>query len=235
MDATVAHELRGNAERFTTVGALVPLWLGVYAAVVFVRHQIGEFFLTWAAVVGTRLMAVFVVEQGAGVAVPAPTLVANVRLAARVVAAALWRILMTSLHQGQVKPGTPPKVGTAPRGTCQILLLLLVVVVVRGFLGSYVMRLQVQSEAGLTWECALALRAREFSLFLVEPAVVLELREDAERLSAFRAAVPSQLRMDAAVIFQSEQVGVGLEAHGAVIDTDGVSVFMVQQRAGVTV
>lgn len=126
----MAHELRGNTERFTAVGALVPLRLGVYAAVVFVRHQVGEFFLTGAAVVGTRLMAVFVVEQGAGVAVPTPALVTNVRLAARVAAAALRRILVTGLHQGQVKPRTPPEVGTATGGTCQILLLLLLVVVV---------------------------------------------------------------------------------------------------------
>lgn len=90
-------------------------------------------------------------------------------------------------------------------------------------------------EASLTRECALALRAGEFTVFLVEPAVVLQLREDSKCLAAFHAAVSPQLRMDPPVIFQSEQVGVGLEAHGAGIDADGVCVFVVQQRAGVTV
>lgn len=82
----------------------------MYAAVVFVRHQVGELFLTGAAVVGARLVAVFMVEQGAGVTVATPALIANVRLAACVTAAALCGILVTGLHQGQVKPRTPPEI-----------------------------------------------------------------------------------------------------------------------------
>lgn len=118
MDATVAHELRGDAERFPAVRALVPLRLRVYAAVVFVRHQVGEFFLTGAAIVCARLMTVFVIEQGAGMEVTTPTLVTNMRFAA-----ALRRILVTGLHQGQVKPRTPPEVRTAStRGTFRILM-----------------------------------------------------------------------------------------------------------------
>lgn len=58
--------------------------------------------------------------------------------------------------------------------------------------------------------------------------MVLKVRENTERLATFRTAVLPQLRMDPAVIFQSEQVGVGLEAHSAVIDADGVCVFVVQ-------
>lgn len=58
----MAHELCGNTERLPAVRALVPLGFSVYAAVVFVRHQVGEFFLTGAAVVGARLVTVFVVE-----------------------------------------------------------------------------------------------------------------------------------------------------------------------------
>lgn len=37
------------------------------------------------------------------------------------------------------------------------------------------------------------------------------------------------------MILEGEQVGVGLEAHGAMVDTDCVSVFVVQERAGVPV
>lgn len=83
---------------------------------VFVRHQVGELFLTRAAVVRARLVAVFVVEQRASVAVPAPALIANVRLTARIIAAALWRVLVAGLHQGQVEPGTPSELGSAARG-----------------------------------------------------------------------------------------------------------------------
>lgn len=133
----MAHKLCRNTERFPAVGALVPLGLCVYAAVVLVRHQVGEFFLTGAAVVGSRFVAVLVVEQGAGVAVSTAALIANMRLVACVAAAALWRILVTGLHEGQVKPRTPPKVRTAARGSFQVP----VVGVVRGFLGSSMMHL----------------------------------------------------------------------------------------------
>lgn len=93
----------------------------------------------------------------------------------------------------------------------------------------------MHSEAGLTRERAQALRAGEFMLLLVEPAMVLKLREGAEHLATFRTAVPPYLRMGPPMIFQSEQVGVGLEAHGAGIDANGVCVFVVQQRTSMTV
>lgn len=41
--------------------------------------------------------------------------------------------------------------------------------------------------------------------------------------------------MDAAVVLQGEQVGVGLEAHGTVVDADGVGVLVVEEGASVAV
>lgn len=41
--------------------------------------------------------------------------------------------------------------------------------------------------------------------------------------------------MDAAVVLQGKQVGVGLEAHGTVVDADSVGVFVVEEGAGMAV
>lgn len=41
--------------------------------------------------------------------------------------------------------------------------------------------------------------------------------------------------MDAAVVLQGKKVGVGLEAHGAVVDADGVSIPVVDEGASVAV
>lgn len=49
------------------------------------------------------------------------------------------------------------------------------------------------------------------------------------------AAMAASLRVDTAVVLQGEKVRVGLEAHGAVVDADSVSVLVVKEGAGVTV
>lgn len=41
--------------------------------------------------------------------------------------------------------------------------------------------------------------------------------------------MPTNFRMNTTVVFESEQVGVGLEAHGAVVDADSVGVFVVKE------
>lgn len=83
VDAPMADELGGHAEGLATVGALVTFGLGVDASVVFEGHQVMEFLLAGVAEVGTSLVTVLVVEEGAGVAVSAATLVTHVRLVPR--------------------------------------------------------------------------------------------------------------------------------------------------------
>lgn len=95
--------------------------------------------------------------------------------------------------------------------------------------------LHVESEAGGRGEGPLAGATGQLTLPLVDTAVVVELRGNTEGLATVVAAVASRLRMDAAVILQGEQVGVGLEAHGAVVDADGVGVLVVEEGASVAV
>lgn len=73
MDAAVANKRRRHPEGFATVKAAVAFGLGVDPAVVLKGHQVGELLLAGAAKVGPSLVAVLVVEQGAGVAVRAAT------------------------------------------------------------------------------------------------------------------------------------------------------------------
>jgi len=80
VDPPVADELGGDAEGLAAVGALVALGLCVDAPVVLQGHEVGELLLARVAEVGAHLVAVLVVEQGAGMAVGTPTLVAHVRL-----------------------------------------------------------------------------------------------------------------------------------------------------------
>lgn len=80
VDAAVADELRGHPEGFATVRALVAFGLGVDAPVILEGHEVGELLLTRVAEVTPGLVAVLVVEQGAGVAVGSTTLVADVGL-----------------------------------------------------------------------------------------------------------------------------------------------------------
>lgn len=80
VDTTVADELRGHTEGLATVWTLVTFGLGVDPPMVLQRHQVGELFLAGVAEVGPSLVAVLVVEEGASVAVRAPTLVTDVSL-----------------------------------------------------------------------------------------------------------------------------------------------------------
>lgn len=80
VDPSVAYELSGHAERLPTLQALVALGLCVNASVVLEGHQVGELFLANGAEEGTRLVAVLVVEEGAGVAIRAATVLTHVAL-----------------------------------------------------------------------------------------------------------------------------------------------------------
>lgn len=109
VDAAVADELGGHPEGLPTVGALVAFGLRVDAPVVLQGHQVGELLLAGAAEVGPGLVAVLVVEQGAGMTVRPPTLVTDVGLndltgapsAAGFGHAARVKSLL--LHQGEVQ------------------------------------------------------------------------------------------------------------------------------------
>lgn len=77
VDAAVTDELSGHPEGLPAVRALVAFGLSVDAPVVLQGHQVGELLLARAAEVGPGLVAVLVVEQGAGVAVRATALAAD--------------------------------------------------------------------------------------------------------------------------------------------------------------
>jgi hypothetical protein len=95
--------------------------------------------------------------------------------------------------------------------------------------------LHVEPEAGLRGEGALAGAAGELPLLLVDTAVVVELGRDAEGFATVVAAVATGLGVDAAVVLQGEQIGVSFEADGAVVNSDGVGVLVVEEGAGMTV
>ena len=80
VDPSVTYELSGHAERLSTLQALVALGLRVNTPVVLESHQVGEFFLANGAKEGARLVAVLVVEERAGVAVSATTVLADMAL-----------------------------------------------------------------------------------------------------------------------------------------------------------
>lgn len=177
-------------------------------------------------------MAVLVVEQGAGVTVRPSTLVTHMGLDRPALAPCCFGyssgIQSLLLHKGEVQAGPPAQLLGTPRP---------------GLLGSGLARLRrlamgdlhVKSEAGLRGEGALAGPAGQLPLLLVHPFVVVELRGNAEGLATVVAAVTSSLRMDPAVVLQGKQVGVGFEAHSAVVDADGVGVFVIEEGAGMAV
>lgn len=234
VDAAVADQLGGNPEGLAAVGALVAFGLSVDPPVVLEGHEVGELLLTGVAEVGPSLVAVLVVEQRAGVTVGPAALVAHMRLEGLAMAPPGTdpshgaRVESLLLHQGEVQAGPPAQLLGAPGS---------------GLLGSglaglrrlAVGDLHVEPEAGLCGEGSLAGTAGQLPLLLVDAAVVVELRRHAEGLAAVVAAVAPRLRVDAAVVLQGEQVGVGLEAHGAVVDADGVGVLVVEEGAGVAV
>lgn len=95
--------------------------------------------------------------------------------------------------------------------------------------------LHVEPEAGLRGEGALAGPAGQLPLLLVDASVVVELGGNTESLAAVVATVAPHLGVDTAVVLQGKQVGVGLEAHSAVVDADSVSVLVVEEGAGMAV
>ncbi|KAF7647823.1 hypothetical protein LDENG_00166040, partial [Lucifuga dentata] len=230
VDSAVADELGGHTEGLAAVRALVAFGFSVNPSVVLQGHEVGELLLAGVAEVGPRLVAVLVVEQGAGVTVRAAALVADVGFYDPAVPRFGQTVGVESLllHQGEVQARSPAQLLGAP---CP------------GLLGSRETRLRrlavgdlhVQSEAGLGGEGALAGPASQLPLFLVDTAVVVELGRDTKGLSAVVTAVAARLGVDPAVVLQGEQVRVGLEAHGTVVDADGVGVLVVEERAGVTV
>lgn len=95
--------------------------------------------------------------------------------------------------------------------------------------------LHVEPEAGMRRKGSLAGPTGQLPLLLVDTPVVIELRGNTKGFSTVMATVASCLGVDTAVVLQGEEVGVGLEAHGAVVDADSVGVLVVKERAGMTV
>lgn len=93
----------------------------------------------------------------------------------------------------------------------------------------------VKPEAGLCGKGPLARPAGQLPLLLVDTSVVVELRGNTEGLPAVVATVAPCLGVDTAMVLQGKKVGVGLEAHGTVIDANSVSVLVVEEGAGVAV
>ena len=83
VDAAMADELGGHTEGLATVWALITFGFGVDPSVVLEGHQVVELLLAGVTEVGTGLVTVLVVEEGAGVTVGAAALVAHVRLVYR--------------------------------------------------------------------------------------------------------------------------------------------------------
>lgn len=80
VDPPVTYELGRHTECLPTLQALVALGLGVDSSVVLEGHQVGKLFLADGAEEGASFVAVFVVEQGAGVAIRAATVLTDVTL-----------------------------------------------------------------------------------------------------------------------------------------------------------
>lgn len=80
VDSSVTYELSGHAEGLAALEALVALGFCMDAPVVLEGHQVGELFLADGAEEGPGLVAVLVVEEGAGVAISATTVLADVAL-----------------------------------------------------------------------------------------------------------------------------------------------------------
>lgn len=80
VDSSVAYELSGHAERLPALKTLVALGLRMNASVVLESHKVGKLLLADGAEEGARLVAVLVVEEGAGVAVCAPAVLTHMAL-----------------------------------------------------------------------------------------------------------------------------------------------------------
>lgn len=80
VDSSVTYELSGHTERLPTLQTLIALRLRVNAPVVLESHEVGELLLADRTEEGARLVAVLMVEEGAGVAVSAAAVLADVAL-----------------------------------------------------------------------------------------------------------------------------------------------------------
>lgn len=110
VDASVTDELGGHAERLSALHTLVAFGLRVDAAVVLQGHQVGELFLAHRAEEEASLVAVLVVQQGAGVTVCAATVLADVALFFCVCTGVTVRIrnaLWNMRQRGRSPPGPP--------------------------------------------------------------------------------------------------------------------------------
>lgn len=179
-------------------------------------------------------MAVLVVEQGAGVAVGAATLVAHVwlrGLAAAPVTATFGQpagLKSLLLHQGEVQARPPAQLLGAPW-------LWLLGSGLTGQRRLSMADLHVESEAGVSRKGSLTGPAGQLPLLLVNAPVVVELGGHAKGLSTVVAAVAPYLRVNTAMVLQGEEVGVGLETDGTVVDANRVCVLVVEERTGVAV
>lgn len=198
------------------------------------RHQVGELLLAGVAEVGPGLVAVLVVEQGAGVAIGPSALVAHVWLGGLTGAPVTTGfghatgIESLLLHQGEVQTRPPAQFLGAPRSW----------LLGSGLAGLWRLAmsdLHVEPEAGVRRKSSLAGPAGQLPLLLVDASVVVELGGDTEGLSAVVALVAPRLRVDTAVVLQGKQIGVGLETNGTVVDANSVGVLVVQERAGMAV
>lgn len=196
VDASVADELRGHAERLSALQTLVAFGLRVDAAVVLQGHQVGELFLAHGAEEEAGLVAVLVVEQGAGVTVCAAAVLADVALFLRVCADvavqirnALWDVRQRGrnlpaqpVHRhGPISSRAPARGGSAP--VCSLM------VAAR----SLVVRLLVLLVAGRAGKALLADAADDGALLHVHVHVALEVCDQTEGLAALGAAVAFHL------------------------------------------
>lgn len=110
VDASVADELSGHAERLPALQTLVALGLRVDAPVVLQGHEVGELFLAHRAEEEAGLVAVLVVQQGAGVTVRAAAVLAHVALLFRVcadVTVGIRKALWNMRQRGRSLPVQP--------------------------------------------------------------------------------------------------------------------------------
>lgn len=196
VDASVADELRGHAERLPALQTLVAFGLRVDAAVVLQGHQVGELLLAHGAEEEAGLVAVLVVEQGAGVTVCAAAVLADVALFFRVGARVTVQIrhaLRDVRERGRDLPAqpihrhspissrAPARGGSAPVRSGMVAAL------------SPVVRLLVLLVAGRAGKALLADAADDGALLQVHVHVALQVSHQTEGLAALGAAVALHL------------------------------------------
>lgn len=93
----------------------------------------------------------------------------------------------------------------------------------------------VEPETGLRRKGSLTGSARQLPLLLMDTSMIVELGRNTKGLATVVATVAPRLRVDAAVVLQGKQVGVGFEAHSTVVDANSVGVLVVEEGAGMAV